>query len=402
MKYKPDMIKKLLALFMTCVLFLSLSGAIGTAKTVDEINREIEEAEKQKNAAEQQQKSIAEQLAETESRLHNLEKDIAVLQDQLNVVELSRADAEKELIRIQAELAAAQEKLDEQKGIMDSRMAGIYKQGDAGYLEVILGSASFDDFVSRMTYLTMIVKGDKKTMNAFLETKDKVDSEREAADTKKQEIIARENAIIEIKAPLDTKRQQVDIEREGKENLYAEVTSDVNSRTKVIADLQEEQREASARAVGGGERPSSKGFIWPAYGEISSNYGYRVHPIWGDIRFHYGLDIAVDYVPLLAPASGTVIAEYWNDAVGNVLEIDHGGGIKTRYCHLQTGSFLVSEGDYVAQGQQVATTGNTGYSSTGAHLHFEVYDYTYSNDEMVEPYYTYNRGWTVNPLDWLP
>lgn len=416
MKYKPDMFKKLLALILTCVLFLSLPGGLGSAKTLDEINKEIQDTQNQKNAAEQQKKSVADQLAETENRLHTLEKDIAVLQDQLTVVEQSRAEAEKELIRVQAELADAEERLEEQRGIMDTRMAGIYKQGDTGYIEVILGSSSFDDFVSRMTYLTMIVKGDTETMNAFREIKDKVDNDREQADTKKQEIIARENAIIEIKAPLDTKKQQVDIEKAGKENLYAQLNSDIASQDQVLADLLKEQQDAAGRRVGGGVRPAAYSFIWPAGNAdlITSDYGYRVHPLYGDIRFHYGLDIGVDYEPLLAAASGTVIYVGWDNAVGNGIEIDHGGGVKTRYLHLQTGSIRVSEGDFVSQGQQIATTGNTGYSSTGAHLHFEVYDYEQSNNELqyidnavfggapYSKYYPYEKSFTVNPLDWLP
>jgi murein DD-endopeptidase MepM/ murein hydrolase activator NlpD len=114
------------------------------------------------------------------------------------------------------------------------------------------------------------------------------------------------------------------------------------------------------------------------------------------------LDIGVDYVPVVSPANGTILYIGWNDAVGNTIEIDHGGGIKTRYCHLMTGSTLVHEGDYVVAGQQIATSGNTGYSSTGAHLHFEVYDYVLSNNDYVPPYSTFQRAYTVNPLDWLP
>jgi murein DD-endopeptidase MepM/ murein hydrolase activator NlpD len=106
--------------------------------------------------------------------------------------------------------------------------------------------------------------------------------------------------------------------------------------------------------------------------------------------------------PVVAPAPGTVLAVYWNDAVGNVVEIDQGGGVKTRYCHLLTNSILVSEGEPVAMGQQFASSGNTGYSSTGGHLHFEVFDFVLSNNDYVEPYNTYQRAYTVDPLGWLP
>jgi murein DD-endopeptidase MepM/ murein hydrolase activator NlpD len=66
-----------------------------------------------------------------------------------------------------------------------------------------------------------------------------------------------------------------------------------------------------------------------------------------------------------------------------------------------TGGVYVIEGDMLAQGQVFALSGNTGSSTTGAHLHFEVYDYN-TSDELVPPYYTYSSGYTVDPLSWLP
>lgn len=142
--------------------------------------------------------------------------------------------------------------------------------------------------------------------------------------------------------------------------------------------------------------------IWPAGSAdlITSFYGYRVHPIYGDIRFHYGLDIGVgEGTPVVAPLAGTVTSIQWNDAVGNVVEIDHGGGVVTRYCHLS--SWQVPAGQNVVQGQQFARSGSTGYLSTGPHLHFEVYDYVHSDNAFVPPYFTYQRNWTVDPLAWL-
>lgn len=415
MKYKPDMFKKFLAFCLACALFLALPGGLGSAKTLDEINKEIQDTQNQKNAAQQQQKSIADQLADTENRLHSLEKDIAVLQDQLTVVEQSRADTEKELARVQAELAAAESRMGEQSDIIDNRLAGIYKQGDTGYIEVIFGSTSFDDFISRMNYLTMIVKGDRKTWDQFKEVKDKVEEDRDRVDSKKQDIVSRENAIREIKAPLDTKKQQVDIEKAGKENLYAQLSSDIASQNEMLAELVQQQKEASGRSVGGGERP---GFfaMWPTSGVVTSPYGYRKHPLFDDIRFHYGIDIAPDEgTPVVAPAFGKVIYVAWSDSVGNNIEIDHGGGVKTRYLHLLDNSITVSVGDTVSTGQQIARVGNTGYLSAGAHLHFEVYDYELSNDdpqycdrasfEGYPPYssaYPYTKGYTVDPMGWLP
>lgn len=145
-------------------------------------------------------------------------------------------------------------------------------------------------------------------------------------------------------------------------------------------------------------------FFWPAGNSslITSEYGYRLHPIYGDIRYHYGLDIGVDEgTALRAPAGGTVTREYWADSVGYVIEIDHGGGIVTKFLHLSN-NWTVPVGSLVSRGQTIGLTGGTGYLSTGAHLHFEVRDFVHSDNAMVPPYLTYNRDYTVNPLSYLP
>lgn len=105
---------------------------------------------------------------------------------------------------------------------------------------------------------------------------------------------------------------------------------------------------------------------------MSSRYGYRIHPIHGDKRFHAGIDIALPTgTEILAGFDGTVThVGYDADGYGNFVVIDDGAGIQALYAHCHT--ILVSQGQRVEYGQVIATVGNTG-ASTGAHLHMEVF-----------------------------
>lgn len=108
------------------------------------------------------------------------------------------------------------------------------------------------------------------------------------------------------------------------------------------------------------------GYAWPAKGVLTSGYGWR----WG--RLHGGIDIAAPVgTPILAAASGEVISSGWNNGgYGNLIELKHLDGSKTRYAH--NNRLLVSAGQKVTKGEQIAEMGSTGYS-TGSHLHFEIH-----------------------------
>ena len=123
---------------------------------------------------------------------------------------------------------------------------------------------------------------------------------------------------------------------------------------------------AQARSYDGGA------FCWPApsYTRVSSEYGYRIHPIYGTQKFHNGVDLAAPGgSPILAAYDGVVVAATYNASMGNYVMIDHGDGLYTIYMHAS--SLLVSAGQSVSRGQKIALVGSTG-NSTGNHLHFSV------------------------------
>lgn len=126
--------------------------------------------------------------------------------------------------------------------------------------------------------------------------------------------------------------------------------------------------------------PSIYGFIWPTpgYTRISSPYGPRQRPVPGASAFHKAIDIACPVgSTVLATKSGTVVFAAPAGEAGNLLIIDHGGSIKSKYLHLSR--FLVSVGDRVTGGSPVALSGNTGIG-TGAHLDFRImFGNTYVN-----------------------
>ena len=131
-----------------------------------------------------------------------------------------------------------------------------------------------------------------------------------------------------------------------------------------------ERREALAAST-----PS----IWPTVGWLSSGFGSRPDPFTGEAASHPGLDISADKGrPVKATANGVVQSAEWCGNYGNLITVDHGYGLKTRYGHLS--GFAVKAGATVTRGEVIGFVGATG-RATGAHLHYEVL----ANGQLINP-----------------
>jgi murein DD-endopeptidase MepM/ murein hydrolase activator NlpD len=115
-----------------------------------------------------------------------------------------------------------------------------------------------------------------------------------------------------------------------------------------------------------------KRFAWPvAPVVITSHFGLRLHPVYGDNRYHRGVDLMADAAQAVyAPYSGTVVFSGWHGGYGKHVELQHDIEVTTTYSHLM--SLMVREGEVVKKGQLIGLAGETG-SATGPHLHFELF-----------------------------
>ncbi len=139
--------------------------------------------------------------------------------------------------------------------------------------------------------------------------------------------------------------------------------------------LQVVKGDVEKRAALAGATPS----IWPAYGGLSATFGQRTDPFHGGLAHHTGIDITADKGhPVHATASGKVASVGWNGEYGNMVVVDHGFGIVTRYAHLS--GFAVKPGDTVERNQLLGYVGATG-RATGPHLHYEML----VNGQLTDP-----------------
>ena len=256
------------------------------------------------------------------------------------------------------------------------RVRDIYMHGQISYLDVLFGAKDFGDLMTRMDLLKRVIHEDYDLVRTVLDEKQEIETRQSAleADRKTQaEQEQKTRAARQIMEQKVAKQQALIDKMKSDKAVFDQQYDELMAASKQIANM--------IRGSHYNVQPSGSGaMIWPISGPITSEFGWRTHPITGDQRFHSGLDIGGDYgIPVHAAQAGTVTYAGWISGYGNTVIIDHGGGVTTLYGHNQ--SLAVGEGQSVAQGEGISYCGSTG-NSTGPHCHFEVRQ----NGEPVSPY----------------
>ncbi len=148
----------------------------------------------------------------------------------------------------------------------------------------------------------------------------------------------------------------------------------------IESESEENEMEQQLRVIETTSNPAFLPTMWSHLGKINNEFGFRRNPFGGrSYEFHSGMDIDGERGDLIvAPANGTVVKAGWQGGYGNLIEIDHGNGLTTRYGHLS--KIEVQVGDTLQRGQLIGQIGSTG-RSTGPHLHYELR----LNDKSINP-----------------
>jgi murein DD-endopeptidase MepM/ murein hydrolase activator NlpD len=180
-----------------------------------------------------------------------------------------------------------------------------------------------------------------------------------------------EKARAEAQAAADAAAAALQEQQDNNARLQAQLatlqTGLVQTEASYVKGIQEQWG-----ANNGSVEISSSGWARPAFGRVTDSFGPRAPPVSGVSSYHRGTDIGASCnSPIYAVQSGTATYAGWSGSYGYFITIDHGDGISTGYAHIVSGGIMVSNGQQVVVGQQIARVGTTG-ASTGCHLHFEV------------------------------
>ncbi len=362
------------------------------ANRISELEASIQEKQEAIDAAEDEKDALSSSLSDVEAIKAELEQskadltsyvaqlDAQVAEIEANIESLTTqiAEKEEEIEETKEELAEAEEDEAEQYEAMKNRIQSLYEQGDTYYLEMLASSGSFADFLNKLDYIEQLSKYDNNMLIEYQGIVEYVSLCKEQLEVE-QEVLNETKAAAEaeqlvLEDLISDKQEEIlayEADISQKEVVIAAYEEEIAAQTAIIEEL--EASVAADRESLWGERVYNGGlFCWPApsYTRISDDYGYRQHPILNVQQFHTGVDMAAPGgTPILAAYDGVVVQAAYNSSMGNYVMIDHGSELYTIYMHAQ--KLMVSAGEEVSRGEQIATVGTTG-RSTGNHLHFSV------------------------------
>jgi murein DD-endopeptidase MepM/ murein hydrolase activator NlpD len=319
------------------------------------------------NNAKSELKNIQNSQRDAKSELENLTIQVMDAENELDSLKAELSELESSIETKESEITEKQAEIKRKEKLLQERIVALYEAGDSTYLDVLLGSDSLLDFLSKYEIVQQIVDADTALITDL-------DNDKKSLENEKAELETSKAKVKELKDQQEIKSNELKILKKNKQSEVDKLSDEEKSKQSEIdkynTAMEEVNRQLSEIGKDAQERLDRDGvkfdgsFIWPCNNKyVTSRMKWR----WG--RWHKGIDIGARYENVYASASGYAYNATNPGGYGTYIMIFHGDGYATLYGHLN--SSHIRNGQYVSQGQVIGYVGSTGRSS-GNHLHLEI------------------------------
>jgi len=304
------------------------------------------------------------------SELNDVDKDILYLNRRIENIEHTLRVKTVQLKNLDGQLNVAADDMAKALSVFEARIVEWYKSGSQQDIQFLLRAEDLGDFINRLYYSQIILDDDKACI-------DQIRSQKAELFSTRDKLQKEYNIVKSLKADLSVSRSDYQDLYSRKKSKLDNISNDVKSLEAALDEMEQESEDIAnfLRGIEGSPLYPVAGkfdgtFSRPIDAPLGSRFGMRKHPILRKYKMHTGQDFpAPTGTAIRSAGGGRVVFSGWKTGYGRVIIIDHGGGLATLYGHCSR--LLVSEGEFVMEGQVIAKVGSTGLS-TGPHLHFEV------------------------------
>lgn len=384
--------RKVISVFLAGIMLLGFTTTVMADSLQDlqdqasDINATIKEQESRRDEIKEEKATALDEIESIENSIGKYEVEIENLESEISSLE---SDIEKK----KEEIKQLEEDYKQKDKQLQEKLVFAQKYGQISYLDVLLGSDNFMDFISNAHIVSELTEADNQMMEEIEKSQKQIEKVKKELESEKSELDTSKKSV-------EAKQKQLAVNKQAKEEKVASLSAEDKKVQAELEDYKTKLRQIDA-AIKKKEEEANKNGIYtgsfsgtlgwpistssPNYNAITSYFGNRESPVPGASTYHRGIDIGVSTgTPVYSSADGYVLDVQYTRVRGLFVLIKHGNNLYTRYQHLSSSN--VSAGQYVKRGQQIARSGNSGIGS-GPHLHFEV---------LTRPYY----GYEVNPLNY--
>ena len=399
-KFWVSLLAGLLAALM---VFGIIAGALPTyvsaAKSSSQIQQEINQMKEQLKNNKSEIAKLEGQLSANMDKMEDIVANKNLIDQQIFLLHEQVQNLNNQITAYSNLIADKQAELDEAnahwKQLSDQykeRIRAMEEDGKLSYWSVLFKANSFSDFLDRLSMIEEIAAADQRRIKELNEAAKVVEEAKAGLESEKIALEASRKELEDASAELEKSRVEADEllkqliatgeeyqklldAAEKKESETAGKIDDLEAAYDAAKEREYQEWLASQPPTQtGGSSNTVDGITWLLpinYTRFSSPFGYRIHPIYGDWRMHYGVDLSAPKgTPIYATRGGRVTYATYDSSSGYYVSINHLDGFVSKYLHMT--HYIVSPGQYVAAGQVIGYCGSTG-ASTGPHLHFSLY-----------------------------
>ena len=301
---------------------------------LDELQKEKKDLENNIQESNNQIEIVESELSDILIYLEQVTLEISQKNQEIDKLTLENEKLKIYINNVQVDLEDITADYTKKKATLDKRLVASYQMGKTSYLDLLLKSKGLISFISNYYLISEMLESDKKLLNECSE-----------AQKYMQEL---ENSLLEKQKILEDNKEKIDNNKNYLENMEkikekqveelseteAELYAKINAYQTEIENVEKEIRALNIANVGSEYIGGKMAWPVPGYTRITSPFGMRTHPITGIYKLHTGTDIGAPYgANFIAANDGIVLKAEYNSAYGNMVIIDHGGGINTLYAH---------------------------------------------------------------------
>ena len=359
-------------LIIMLLLISNLGVSTIYAAELTDLQEQQTQVQANQDMATTQLQAVKEELTQNLQQVQELNNNIAQYEAEITNYNNQIVNLQNDISKTEEDIKKAEENYKAQKKLLDDRLITMYEAGTTEYLDVVLSSKTITEFLSNYYLLSILADSNVDFLDPIEKQKKIIEDQKKKLEEQKNQVNTSKEEKEKAAIILENTRVMKNTYTSQLTDQEKQIQSEIDAYQTQLNQLESEIQAITANSLIINPNYIGGEMLWPVpgYTKLSSTFKMRVHPITGVYKLHTGIDIPAPIgTNFLAANEGVVVKANYNTAYGNMVMIDHGGGVSTLYAHGD--KIMVTLGQIVKKGDVVLQTGNTG-NSTGPHAHFEV------------------------------